>query len=88
MVLHGANGTTRNHDLVLRGSPSDGFYLHDRVTGTLVAGPLFRFDEMLDAAHAAGATELWRQSTDERGRPLGDLFKLPHRIQRSVRAKR
>lgn len=36
MVLHGVNGTTRNHDLVLRGSPSDGFYLHDRVTGTLV----------------------------------------------------
>ena len=87
MVPSGAHSTSEKHDLVLRGSPSQGFHLHDRVTGTLVAGPFFTFDEMLDAAHAAGATELWRQSTDDRGRPLGDLFKLPHRIERSGRAK-
>ena len=87
MVLHRGHGTRGDSDLVLRGSLSDGFHLHDRGTGELVAGPFFTFEEVLNAADAAGATELWRQSTDERGRPLGDLFKLPHRIQRSALAK-
>ena len=71
-------------DLILRGSPTEGFSLIDAWSGTFVAGPLRTFDEIFSVARARGAAALWRESVDERGRPLGDLFKLPHLVPRAT----
>jgi hypothetical protein len=69
-------------DLILRGSPREGFQLFDAQTRKPVSGPLSTFDEVFSAAREYGADSLWRESVDDRGRPLGNLFRLPHLIQR------
>ena len=71
----------RRGDLILRGSPSDGFQLIDAVTREPVAGPLSTFQQVFAAARDHGARALWREATDDRGRSLGGLFQLPHLIQ-------
>ena len=73
-------------DVILRGSPADGFLLVDAQTGVLIAGPVFTFEAVFEAAERHGAHALWRESLDERGRPLGDLFKLPHLVRRRALA--
>ena len=69
-------------DLILRGSPADGFLLIDAVTRTAVAGPLFTFSQVFRVAREYGAQALWREAVDDRGRPRNGLFKLPHLVQR------
>ena len=63
-------------DILIRDT-GDMFMLTDRVTGKHIAGPFKGYLLAAAAARIRGARAIWRQNVDERGRPLGDPFKLP-----------
>ena len=53
------------------------FTLLDVVTERTIAGPFEGFQSAIADARALNARALWQQSVDDRGRVLGDLFRLP-----------
>jgi len=63
-------------DVLLRGTPDTGFVLVDAVTLQHVAGPLPSLPAAVEAAQRHGAPAIWQQAVDNRGRPLGELFRL------------
>jgi hypothetical protein len=63
-------------DILIRNT-GDMFQLTDVVTGKHIAGPFKGCMLAAAAARIRGARAIWRQHVDERGRPLGDPFKLP-----------
>ena len=64
-------------DILIRNSAGDMFLLTDVVTGKHIAGPFKGYLLAAAAARIRGTRAIWRQNVDERGRPLGDPFKLP-----------
>jgi hypothetical protein len=62
--------------VVLRASFNDGFVLADLQTDLLVERNLPSLQAAVEAARRLGVTEIWQQNVDNRGRPLGDPFKL------------
>ena len=64
-------------DLLVRMSGAGRFELVDVVTLTLVAGPFDGFAGAMTAARERGVRAIWQQNVDDRGRPLGDPFRLP-----------
>ena len=65
----------RPGDLILRGSLSEGFLLLDATSRDCLAGPLLLM-EALTAAKARGASVVWQEIVDERGRPVGPPARL------------
>ena len=67
-------------DVVIRdaiSTPGE-FYVADAVTNAPVVGPFPSITAALTAARAfSAAGAVWRETSDERGRPLGDPFVLP-----------
>jgi hypothetical protein len=64
-------------DILIRNTASDMFLLTDVVTGKHIAGPFKGFMLAAAAARIRGGRAIWQQNVDERGRPLGEPFKLP-----------
>lgn len=62
-------------DVVLRGSFSAGFEIVDAITDRHIAGPM-QLSRAIQVAKAHGASGLWQQSVDDRGRPLGPPTRL------------
>jgi hypothetical protein len=62
-------------DVLLRGSDDTGFELVNPHTLDRVDGPFVTMFAAVQAARALGA-QVWQQSFDNRGRPLGDPFPL------------
>jgi hypothetical protein len=62
--------------VVLRAAFNDGFVLADLQTDALVERNLPSLQAAVEAARRLGVTEIWQQNVDNRGRPLGDPFKL------------
>lgn len=65
-------------DILIRGtSGDDGFDLHEVITLKRLAGPFETFAAAVAAARAKKPRAIWHQTVDDRGRPLGDPFRLP-----------
>ena len=64
-------------DVVLRGSTNHGYQIVDAISHRLLGGPVASVTAALELAAQHGATTVWQQSVDNRGRPLGDLQALP-----------
>ena len=73
----GAMSVPQIGDILIRNLGTDRFVLVDAVTGKHLAGPVKGFAVAVTIAQQRGARAIWQQNTDERGRPLGDPFKLP-----------
>jgi hypothetical protein len=67
-------------DLILRGSFGTGFELVDAVTHTVKVSNLPTVESALKAAMRLQPNCVWQQNVDERGRPIGELFRLPFRL--------
>jgi hypothetical protein len=65
----------RHGDVVIRGALSDGLSGLD-ASGRLLAGGGLDLSAVLAIAcmHARG--DIWQQHIDERGRPIGEMFRL------------
>ena len=63
-------------DVILRATASSGFEVIDAITHRIVAGPLATAHAAIAAAMQYGARGIWQQSIDNRGRVLGDPYKL------------
>ena len=63
--------------LIRRANGNDAFELHDVVTLERLAGPFEDFAAAVAAARAKKPRAIWQQTLDDRGRPLGDPFRLP-----------
>ena len=64
-------------DVLLRACPSGpGFELVHPTTFGRLAGPVATIFAAVEAARSLGANAIWQQSFDNRGRPLGDPFRL------------
>ena len=65
-------------DILIRSVPG-GFELVDAVSLRYLDGPLQTLAGGVAAARLRGARAIWQQHVDDRGRPLGDPFRLPDR---------
>jgi hypothetical protein len=66
-------------DVLIRSVTPNRFELVDLVTHELVDGPFDDYRTALAAARLRNARGIWQQNVDERGRLLGEPFKLPLR---------
>jgi hypothetical protein len=73
-------------DVLLRGDVTYGFQLVDAMTHQVLAGPITTLEAVVELARGLGARAIWQQSVDNRGRPLGDPFRLLHPPQESKTA--
>ena len=65
-------------DILIRSLTGDHrFTLLDVVTERTIAGPFEGFRSAVTYARALNARAIWQQSVDDRGRVLGDPFRLP-----------
>jgi hypothetical protein len=64
-------------DILIRNLTGGRFEVVDIVTGKLLAGPFQRFAAAVAAARARDTRAIWQQHIDDRGRALGDPFRLP-----------
>lgn len=64
-------------DVLIRGLRQSRFELVDVVTLKHLAGPFDSFAGAVDAARTRNARAIWQQNVDDRGRALGDPFRLP-----------
>jgi hypothetical protein len=67
-------------DILIRpgAAAADTFILVDVVTGKYVGGPFRGLALAVGAAKSKAPRAIWHQNVDERGRPMGEPFKLPH----------
>ena len=63
-------------DVLLRANSVGGFQIVDAVSGKVVIASLPTLEAAVEAARGRGA--IWQQSVDNRGRPLGDPYRLLH----------
>jgi hypothetical protein len=63
-------------DVLLRGSIEEGFLVTDAVTGRIVHEAFLPLQEALRVAGWHQGVEVWQQSVDNRGRALGEPFRL------------
>jgi hypothetical protein len=76
-----SNGRTLDNkpkrgDLFLRGDVTVGFELIDALTSATIEHALPSVRAAIEAARRHGAGTIWQQTVDNRGRPLGDPFRL------------
>ena len=69
---------SRHGDVILRGDTHSGFHLYDARTDAHLAGPIPSLPAAIEVARQHGAPAIWQQNTDNRGRPLGEPFRLLH----------
>ena len=72
-----AGSASTNNDVILRGDASAGFHLYDADTDFHLAGPLPSVAAAVEVARQYGAV-IWHQGVDNRGRVLGEPFRLLH----------
>ena len=65
-------------DVLLRGNVVHGFQLVDAVSRRILAGPMTTLDAAVALAREMGSRAIWQQLVDNRGRPLGEPFRLLH----------
>lgn len=63
-------------DVLLRGSLEEGFQLTEAVTGRVLRDDFLPLPEALRAAGWQHGVEVWQQNVDNRGRVLGEPFRL------------
>ena len=63
-------------DVILRYLESSGFHLYSAHNQAHLAGPLPDMAAAIAEARRLGAPMIWQQTVDNRGRALGDPFKL------------
>jgi hypothetical protein len=61
-------------DVFLSGDPLAGFHILNAISLEAIAGPL-PLEAAIEAARVHGGA-IWQQTLDNRGRPLGDPFRL------------
>ena len=66
----------RPGDVIIRGALSDGFTVVDDVSGRLLDASLMDLTGALKTARAHSRGQIWQEIVDERGRPIGELFRL------------
>lgn len=71
------SSASRNSDVILRGDVAAGFHLYAADTQRHLAGPLPSLPAAIEVAHQYGPV-IWQQSVDNRGRALGEPFRLLH----------
>ena len=78
-MLAGAMPAPQVGDILIRhgAAATDTFLLVDVVTGKYLGGRFLGLEMALVAAKTRHPRAIWHQSVDERGRPMGDPFKLP-----------
>jgi hypothetical protein len=64
-------------DVLIRGIPADRFELVDAVSHAHIDGPFLRYATALLMAQSIKPRAIWHQHLDERGRPIGDLVRMP-----------
>ena len=69
----------RAGDILVRGSFDSGFELLDAATLRHVGDGRHSISEAIIFARQQGAEAIWQLNTDERGRPVGEPFRLPLR---------
>jgi hypothetical protein len=62
-------------DVVIR-ALQDGYAVFDAVTENVIGRQLASLGEAIVLARSKGAADVWHQSIDERGRALGEPFRL------------
>jgi hypothetical protein len=62
--------------VLLRGDTEHGFQLLDAMSHERLAGPNVSLQGALEAARQHGASAIWQEPVDNRGRPLGEPFRL------------
>jgi hypothetical protein len=63
-------------DIIIRGALSEGFTVVDAVSGHVIDGSLMDLTTALTVARKHGRGQIWQEIIDERGRPIGELFRL------------
>jgi hypothetical protein len=63
-------------DVILRRGANGTVIVVDAITDKQIAGPV-QLRRAIQLARAHGAAAIWQQHVDERGRPLGDVSRIP-----------
>jgi hypothetical protein len=63
-------------DVVLRGDPKSGVEIVDAVTRQRIAGRFRTLEAAVATARFYGAAAIWQQTVDNRGRALGEAYRL------------
>ena len=66
---------TRPGELILRGSPRDGFSILDAATERRIVGPT-HLSRAVQLARAYGAIGVWKELVDERGASQGPPLRV------------
>ena len=66
-----------NKDVILRGDVSGDFHIYAADTQAHLAGPVGSLSAAIELARQYGAV-VWQQSVDNRGRAVGEPFRLLH----------
>jgi|SoiMethySBSTD1v2_1073268.scaffolds.fasta_scaffold1917280_2 hypothetical protein len=66
---------TKRGDVILRGSPRDGFTILDAATERRIVGPT-HLSRAVQLARAYGAIGVWKELVDERGASQGPPRRL------------
>lgn len=64
-----------NKDVILRGDASTGFHIYAADTQIHLEGPIRPLPAAIELARQYGAV-VWQQNVDNRGRALGEPFRL------------
>jgi len=67
----------KDGDVFLRGDVIGGFHVLNAISLEHIAGPISSIEGAIEVARRHGGA-IWQQSLDNRGRPLGDPFRLLH----------
>jgi hypothetical protein len=63
-------------DVLLRGDTRQGFQIVDAISHEILAASIPTLEAAIETARRHGASAIWQQSLDNRGRPLGDPFRF------------
>lgn len=66
---------TKQGDLILRGSPRDGFSILDAATERRIVGPT-HLSRAVQLARAYGAPSIWKELLDDRGESQGPPLRV------------
>jgi hypothetical protein len=69
-------GAPKRGDVFLRGDVEQGFHIVDATTLKPIAAAVPTVEAAVEVARLHGAGAIWQQTFDNRGRPLGDPFRL------------
>jgi hypothetical protein len=66
----------KHTEVVIRGNEQRGFELLDPVNLNPIAKPVKTLSAAFESARLMGATLIWQQPVDSRGRPQGQPFRV------------